>query len=836
MPTSTQPDVSKTHFPDALASRQGLWWLAFGFATVALLVVLMAGYSVWSYSQIEDDLDAIVHEHNQHVDLSHNMHYIARKRIFLLYELVQTDDPFERDQEILALDAVATEFVISRQKLMSMKITQAERDLLQKQNSATQATLPIQEKIFELVQANDLAAANRLLLKQMIPAQNRTMSVLADLVKLNRDEIEKVQRNSLAKFQRQRLFLMLAAVLVVLFTLAIGWQVRRRMEGLIGGLQNAQAKLASSLRTMNYQKVAMDEHAIVSVADPAGFITYANEKFCEVARYSRDELIGRNHNILNSHYHTPNFFKNMWQAIGSGQTWHGEVCNRRKDGTLYWVDTTIVPFLDESGTPYQYVSIRTDISKLKQMQASQQHTSDMLQAIRNIQSEFIQEIDEQTLFDRIVAEVVKLTGSEFAFIGEVHTQNDRQARLHVLGLTNIAWSPETQAMYEKRKENLMYFDNPNSLFGAVLTTGEAVIANDPANDPRRAGLPPGHPPLTAFLGIPLYTGERMVGMVGLANREGGYTEDILDELQPVTRTLGTLVESYSTRVKRQMAELALKQAHAELEQRVQERTMQLTEVNAQLREANAAKAQFLATMSHELRTPLNAIIGFSGLMLKGIDGPLNAAQHESVLTVNESGKHLLLLISEILDLSKIEAGRMELQYEQFPVAPMLDEVTGMLSVLVNEKGLQLKVEMADDVTEVEADRQRVKQILMNLLSNAVKFSDRGVVRIACKKTQRPQELVGSCKEDELDSGWLLFSVEDTGIGIPDDERNRIFEEFRQIDNGTARTADGTGLGLPIAKRLAELHGGCLWLARTSAAGSLFSVIIPLHRPITQEKN
>lgn len=791
--------------------------------------------------QVEDDLNAIVNEHNRHVDLSHSMHYIARKRIFLLYELVQTDDPFERDQKIQELGDVATEFVVTRQKLLNMKITETERDLLEKQNSATRVTLPIQEKMLELVQANDLAAANHLLIKQMIPAQNRTMAILADLVTLNRDEIEKVQRESLTKYRQQRGFLVMAGVLAVLFALAIGWQVRRRMEGLIGGLQNTQGELAASLRTMNYQKVAMDEHAIVSIADPAGFITYANEKFCEVAQYSREELIGRNHNILNSRHHSRNFFKDLWQAIGSGRTWHGEVCNRRKDGGLYWVDTTIVPFLDVSGKPYQYVSIRTDITKLKQVQASQQRTSAMLQAIRNIQSEFIQETDEQTLFDHIVAEVVKLSGSQFAFIGEVHGQNGRPPRVQILGLTNIAWNAETQALYEKRKENLMYFDNPDSLFGAVLTTGEAVIANDPAHDPRRGGLPPGYPPLTAFLGIPLYTGERMVGMIGLANREGGYTEDILDELQPVTRTLGTLVDSYSTRVKRQMAEQALKQAHAELEQRVEERTLQLTEANSRLTEANAAKAQFLATMSHELRTPLNAIIGFSGVMLKGIDGPLNEAQRDSVQTVNQSGKHLLLLINEILDLSKIEAGKMELQYERFPVAPMLDEVTGMLSVLVKEKGLQLKVVLADDITEVEADRQRVKQILLNLLSNAVKFTDYGEVRIICRKVQQQGDLGGSCNVNDFEQDWLLFAVEDTGVGIPERARSHIFEEFRQVDNGSARSAGGTGLGLPIAKRLAELHGGRLWLAHTSAAGSSFSVILPLIRipheqpSVSQEK-
>lgn len=834
MPYLKQPDISKALPSHGPASNEGQGWIVIGFAMVALLVGMIVAISVWSYSRVEDDLNAIVNEHNQHVDLSHLMHYIARQRVFLLYELVQTDDPFERDQKIQELNKVATEFVVTRQKLLHMKITKAERDLLQKQNSAIQLTLPIQEKMLELVNVNDLSGANHLLLKQMIPAQNRNMAILADLVTLNRGEIETVQRESLAKYQQQQHFLMMAGVLAVLFTLTIGWQVKRRMGGLIGGLQNAQDKLASSLRALNYQKVAIDEHAIVSIADPAGFITYANEKFCEVSQYTMDELVGHNHNILNSHYHTRNFFKSMWQAISSGQAWHGEVCNRRKDGGLYWVDTTIVPFLDGSGKPYQYVSIRTDITKMKQVQASQQRTGEMLQAIRNIQSEFIQEADEQALFDRVVAEVVKLSDSEFAFVGEVHPQIGRPPRLRILGLTSIAWNAETQALYEKRKESLMYLDNPNSLFGSVLTTGEAVIANDPEHDPRRGGLPPGHPPLTAFLGIPLYTGERMVGMVGLANREGGYTEDMVDELQPVMRTLGALVDSYSARDKRQMAEQALNQAYAELERRVGERTMQLTEANTQLTEANAAKAQFLATMSHELRTPLNAIIGFSGVMLKGIDGPLNEAQRDSVQMVNQSGKHLLLMINEILDLSKIEAGKMELHYERFPVAPMVEEVTGMLSVLVKEKDLQLKVVLADDVTDVEADRQRVKQILMNLLSNAVKFTDQGEVRIICKKIQQVDELDGSCKVNDVERDWLLFAVEDTGKGIPEHARSHIFEEFCQLDNGTARSAGGTGLGLPIAKRLTELHGGCLWLAQTSAAGSSFSVIIPLSRPDNEQ--
>ncbi len=230
--------------------------------------------------------------------------------------------------------------------------------------------------------------------------------------------------------------------------------------------------------------------------------------------------------------------------------------------------------------------------------------------------------------------------------------------------------------------------------------------------------------------------------------------------------------------------------------------------------ANQAKSDFLANMSHELRTPLNAIIGFSEVLKEGQAGELSAKQSEYCGEIHESGRHLLALINDILDLSKIEAGKMTLELEAASLTPLLE---GCL-VIVRERALAhaiaLKARLAGDLGSAMVDVRKVKQMVYNLLSNAVKFTrDGGLVIIEARRTH---------------SDLLEFSVIDNGIGIAEKDLQRLFAPFGQLDSSLARKYEGTGLGLSMVKRLAELHGGTVSVSSFPGAGSRFTVRLPLR--------
>jgi protein-histidine pros-kinase len=236
-------------------------------------------------------------------------------------------------------------------------------------------------------------------------------------------------------------------------------------------------------------------------------------------------------------------------------------------------------------------------------------------------------------------------------------------------------------------------------------------------------------------------------------------------------------------------------------------------VEASLLQASRLKSQFLANMSHELRTPLNGIIGFSELLVDGKVGALTERQHSFVLDIANSGKHLLHLVNDLLDISKIEAGRMELHEEMFDVATAIEEACAVLATTVASKQLALSWTLEKGLVQARLDRQKFKQVLLNLASNAVKFTDPGgSVRVTAG-------CVG---------GDLILSVRDTGIGISEADRGRLFVEFERLDPTNAERRPGTGLGLALTRRLAELQGGHIRVESQLGVGSEFVVTLPMR--------
>ncbi|HVE81723.1 MAG TPA: ATP-binding protein, partial [Myxococcales bacterium] len=259
----------------------------------------------------------------------------------------------------------------------------------------------------------------------------------------------------------------------------------------------------------------------------------------------------------------------------------------------------------------------------------------------------------------------------------------------------------------------------------------------------------------------------------------------------------------------------VKRGSEELAVKVQQATAELAEQNELLRrqaieveQASAAKSQFLANVSHELRTPLNAILGYCNMLVQGVNGKMSQAQRRSLVRIDSNGRHLLEVINEILDITRIEAGRMPLHVSKVRVQELVDEVLAELEPIITRSRLPVLAELPPSLPVLDTDRQKVKQIVLNLLSNALKFTPQGSIRLTTRYNARLKE--------------LQISVQDTGIGIAPENQERVFEDFQQVDSSPTRPYGGTGLGLSICRRLADMLHGRITLESTLGVGSTFT--------------
>ncbi len=296
-------------------------------------------------------------------------------------------------------------------------------------------------------------------------------------------------------------------------------------------------------------------------------------------------------------------------------------------------------------------------------------------------------------------------------------------------------------------------------------------------------------PIRSYIGVPLISRDQVIGVLSVqSSQPDAYSEEDVELLMTVATQASTAIENA----------------------RAYER---LAETAEELREIDRFKTQFLANMSHELRTPLNSIIGFSRVMLKGIDGPLTEPQEADLHSIYNSGQHLLALINSILDMSKIEAGKMELAFEEVHLPDILSAVLSTTNALVKGKPVELRSEIPEDLPTVWADAQRVRQVLLNLMSNAAKFTEEGYISVRA----------------ETGDEFVTITVQDTGVGIEPEAQRRLFIPFQQVDGSTTRRAGGTGLGLAISRSFVEMHGGDIWVVSEPGRGTAFGFTLPIYQ-------
>jgi len=334
-----------------------------------------------------------------------------------------------------------------------------------------------------------------------------------------------------------------------------------------------------------------------------------------------------------------------------------------------------------------------------------------------------------------------------------------------------------------------------SIIGEVLSTGQAVTVNDVTQSDIYFPTPL-LPNTRSEMGLPLRLGERILGVLDIQS----------DEFNAFTRDDATVFQILADQIA-----VAIDNARSyELVQQAIE----------DMREVDRMKSQFLANMSHELRTPLNSIIGFSRVILKGIDGPINEIQEQDLTAIYNSGQHLLNLINDVLDLSKIEAGKMELSFADLDLNDLVRSVMATASGLVKDKPITLSYSIPDNLPVLYADSTRIRQVLLNLLSNAAKFTEQGAIEIKAALSNSPT--------GELE---VVVTVSDTGPGIAEEDRQKLFQPFSQVDDSPTRKTGGTGLGLSICRSLIEMHHGRIGLLSSEVGqGSTFYFTLPISNP------
>ena len=333
------------------------------------------------------------------------------------------------------------------------------------------------------------------------------------------------------------------------------------------------------------------------------------------------------------------------------------------------------------------------------------------------------------------------------------------------------------------------------VIGWVTRHGQAIIIDDISQDPRRL---PEIDSSGSIMAVPLQTAGALVGVLAVeSSRVRDFDDNDLRLLRTLSGSLSAIIQN-----SRLLSEVQ--------------------QANERLLEVDKLKTNFLAAMSHELRTPLNSIIGFSRVILKGIDGPLTDMQKQDLTTIFDSGRHLLGLVNDILDQAKLEAGKMELTLGYFKAQEVISGVMSSAVGLTRDKSIRLHTEIADDLPDVYGDEFRTRQVLLNLVSNASKFTNAGNITVSAFPIT------------EADRTFVQISVSDTGIGIAEKDMSLLFEAFQQIDNSLTRTVGGTGMGLPLAKSLTELQGGRIWVESEPGVGSTFSITIPVTPPPAAE--
>ncbi len=493
----------------------------------------------------------------------------------------------------------------------------------------------------------------------------------------------------------------------------------------------------------------------------------------------------------------------------SGEPFSQEYRLLSRDGQPLWFHDAAVVVRDEAGRGLFLQGIMLDITDRKQAEEELHQRATELVLLNEIGQQIIADLE----LDNVLQRGAHLVQESFGY---------HQVAVFVVDPEHGDLAMKAHAGSSADLDPADYRVKPGEgLVGSVAKLGERILAGDVGAEPRYRDLYPAAVTTRSELSVPIRTGQGLVGVLDVQSPQlNAFDEKDVLAIETVADQIAVAIKNarlYGAAQRelgeRMRAEAALREEQASLARRVEERTSELSIANAELARAARLKDEFLANMSHELRTPLNAVLGLSEALQEEVYGPLTDRQRKSLRGIEDSGRHLLTLVNDILDLAKVEAGKLELQLGPVLVAGVCQASLTMVKQMAHNKQIKVSISVDPEVDTLQADERQLKQILVNLLSNAVKFTpEGGTVGL---------EVVGD-REQEV----VRLTIWDTGIGIAQEDLKRLFQPFIQLDGGLARQYPGTGLGLSLVRRLAELHGGGVSVESESGRGSRFTVSLP----------
>ncbi|MBL7649702.1 MAG: PAS domain S-box protein [Candidatus Hydrogenedentes bacterium] len=589
----------------------------------------------------------------------------------------------------------------------------------------------------------------------------------------------------------------------------------------------------------------------VMITNPKGEIEYVNARFEEQTGYRAEEVMGLSPRFLSSGQLKPEYYATLWKTILAGNNWTGEFCNRKKSGELFWERATISPIMDDRGAIVNFIAVKEDITEDRvlnvRFKALFENSSDALLILDHDRIADCNDTAVRVLGGRDKSDIIGRNPADIS--PEVQpdgmTSHDKAQMLIEIALTReshrfdwihqkldgtnfpveVTLTPIRVLGHEmilavihdlterQRAENLLresenrfrnLFENSPVAYQSLDASGRIIDANACMLDM----LGYAWPELQGRSFGELWSPE--IQEVWPAYLERLQREDQFDT-ELTVRTRDNTEVSLQVAVRTQRLDSGdFQRAHCILYDITRRKQMleELAAARDAAEQANSAKSAFLAKMSHEIRTPMNAIIGMSQLALMT---ELMPQQHDYIAKLEHAAMGLLHIINDILDFSKIEAGMLSMEIIDFEMDEVIENLCNLVSLKASEKGLELLVKVSPEIPWIlRGDPTRLEQVLLNLVNNAIKFTESGEVLVTIDPV--------SISDDEAE---VSFSIQDTGIGMTEEQMGRLFREFSQADDSTTRRYGGTGLGLAICRRLVELMGGSITVRSNPGSGSNF---------------